>query len=197
MSRAGPGTVWSAAKHRCSSALVAVRLNSCWRTLVRILNWTENLWWKAYREPQTTPASSKKPTAVSCAKQIWPQAKKTKLLLPLVTLLNDNWLSWNFRCSSFSALVQICIFDLLFFLQCFGADLHFRFVGLVARVVRKMRVMFSKMEIQNAKKYPKIFSKNAKYHPKCRKNLFRCHGNQDGHRIVDWEVGIFMTPCIS
>ena len=28
--------------------------------------------------------------------------------------------------------MQICIFDLLFFLQCFGADLHFRFVGLVA-----------------------------------------------------------------
>ena len=39
--------------------------------------------------------------------------QKTKLLPPLVTLLNNNWLSWNFRCSSFSALVQICIFDLL------------------------------------------------------------------------------------
>ena len=69
--------------------------------------------------------------------------------------------------------------------------------GLLDRVVRKMRVIFSKVEIQNAKKYPKKFSKNAKYHPKCRKNSFRCHGNQDGHRILDWEVGIFMTPCIS
>ena len=55
------------------------------------------------------------------------------------------------------------------------------------RVVRKMQVIFSKMEIQNAKKYPKIFSKNAKYHPKCRKNSFRC---QYGHHILDWEVGI-------
>ena len=57
-----------------------------------------------------------------------------------------------------------------------------------------MRVIFSKMEIQNAKKYPKIFSKNAKYHPKCRKNSFRCHGNQYGHHILDWEVGILRLP---
>ena len=66
-----------------------------------------------------------------------------------------------------------------------------------ARLVRIMRVIFSKMEIQNAKKYPKIFSKNAKYHPKCRKNSFHCHGNQYGRHILDWEVGIFMTPRIS
>ena len=64
----------------------------------------------------------------------------------------------------------------------------------ITRVVRKMRVIFSKMEIQNAKKYPKIFSKNAKYHPKCRKNSFRCHGNQYGHHILDWEVGILRLP---
>ena len=67
----------------------------------------------------------------------------------------------------------------------------------IDRVVRIVRVIFSKMEIQNAKKYPKFFSKNAKYHPKCRKNSFHCHGNQYGRHILDWEVGIFMTPRIS
>ena len=62
--------------------------------------------------------------------------------------------------------------------------------SLLNRLVRIMQVIFSKMEIQNAKKYPKFFSKNAKYHPKCRKKSFRCHGNQYGHHILDWEVGI-------
>ena len=47
------------------------------------------------------------------------------------------------------------------------------------------------------RKNTRKFSQRMQKSPKMQENSFRYHGNQYGRQILDREVVIFMTPCIS